>query len=108
MGHFRPDGRKLAFINDSLDENEKVDKKLAKLKPGQIALLENIRFYSQEEKNGDFLARRLASLADIFVDRGGAVRQRLLRVRRRRHRWYTWPLHRRRAAKNGDVGRASQ
>lgn len=41
--------------------------KAAALKPGQILLLENIRFESGEEKNDETFARELASMADIFV-----------------------------------------
>ncbi|MDE0691425.1 MAG: phosphoglycerate kinase [Gammaproteobacteria bacterium] len=35
--------------------------------PGQLALLENVRFCPGETENDDILARRYASLADIFV-----------------------------------------
>ena len=35
--------------------------------PGQLALLENVRFRSGETENDDALAQRYASLADIFV-----------------------------------------
>jgi len=40
----------------------------AALKPGQVLLLENTRFYPGEEKNDMELARKLASLADIYVN----------------------------------------
>jgi phosphoglycerate kinase len=40
----------------------------ARLKPGEVLLLENIRFEPGEEKNDPELARRLASLADIYVN----------------------------------------
>ncbi|MBR3986295.1 MAG: phosphoglycerate kinase, partial [Bacteroidales bacterium] len=35
------------------------------LKNGEILMLENIRFYKEEEKNDIVFARRLARLADI-------------------------------------------
>ncbi len=38
------------------------------LKPGEILLLENTRFHPEEEKNDLDLAKKLASLADIFVN----------------------------------------
>ncbi|HEX7555365.1 MAG TPA: phosphoglycerate kinase [Leptolinea sp.] len=38
------------------------------LKPGEILLLENTRFHPEEEKNDLGLAKKLASLADIFVN----------------------------------------
>ncbi|KAA3605082.1 MAG: phosphoglycerate kinase [Planctomycetota bacterium] len=39
----------------------------AKLQPGQLLLLENLRFEAGETKNDPALAQRLASMADIFV-----------------------------------------
>ncbi|RIK37167.1 MAG: phosphoglycerate kinase [Chloroflexi bacterium] len=38
------------------------------LKPGEVALLENVRFEPGEERNDPELAKRLASLADVFVN----------------------------------------
>lgn len=35
---------------------------------GEIVLLENVRFHSEEEKNNDEFARELASMADVFVN----------------------------------------
>src|SRR5262249_40921188 len=44
------------------------------LKPGQILLLENLRFHAEEEANDPAFAKQLAALADIFVqDAFGAV-----------------------------------
>lgn len=43
-------------------------KTMAKIKPGQVVLLENIRFEPGEGKNADRLAKKLASLADIYVN----------------------------------------
>ena len=40
----------------------------AALQPGQVLLLENLRFLPDEEENAPALARRLASLADIYVN----------------------------------------
>jgi 3-phosphoglycerate kinase len=45
----------------------------AKLKPGQVLLLENLRYHPQEEKNDDGFARALAKLADVFVQDGFGV-----------------------------------
>ncbi len=39
----------------------------AKLKEGDVLLLENLRFHSEEEKNDPAFARSLASLADVYV-----------------------------------------
>jgi len=37
------------------------------LKPGEVLLLENLRFHPEEEKNDDGFAKKLASLGDVFV-----------------------------------------
>ncbi len=37
------------------------------MKPGEVLLLENLRFHPGEEKNDDKFARELASLADIYI-----------------------------------------
>ena len=37
------------------------------LQPGQVLLLENLRFHKEEEKNDPAFARELASLADVYV-----------------------------------------
>jgi phosphoglycerate kinase len=37
------------------------------LKPGEVLLLENLRFHKEEEKNNPAFAKELASLADIYV-----------------------------------------
>jgi len=51
--------------------------KLAKLtKLSGLIMLENIRFYSEEEKNDDEFCKKLASVADIFVLDGFAVAHR--------------------------------
>lgn len=38
------------------------------MQPGQVALLENVRFYPEEEKNDPEFAKKLASLADLYVN----------------------------------------
>ena len=45
-----------------------VEQAVAELQPGQVALLENVRFYPEEEKNDREFARQLAALGDIFVN----------------------------------------
>lgn len=52
--------------NVVVDENVKSD--AAKLKSGQIMLLQNTRFRKEETKNGEELAKDFASLADLFVN----------------------------------------
>jgi phosphoglycerate kinase len=46
------------------------------LKPGEILLLENLRFHPEEEKNDDAFARQLAELADCYVDDAFAAAHR--------------------------------
>ena len=42
--------------------------KSAALKPGEVMMLENVRFHKEEEKNDPAFAKELASMAEIFVN----------------------------------------
>ena len=55
----------VSFAEDVLDKTtvELVDA----MENGDVLMLENIRFYPQEEKNEDAFAKKLAKLADVFV-----------------------------------------
>jgi phosphoglycerate kinase len=55
---------------------ETVERMAAGLKPGQVLLLENLRFHREEEANDDGFARRLAALADLYVDDAFAAAHR--------------------------------
>jgi phosphoglycerate kinase len=44
------------------------EKAVLALQPGEICLLENVRFHPEEEKNEDAFAKQLASLADVYVN----------------------------------------
>jgi phosphoglycerate kinase len=46
------------------------------MKPGDVLMLENLRFYPGEEKNDPDFARSLAALADIYVNDAFAVSHR--------------------------------
>lgn len=46
------------------------------LKPGQVLLLENLRFHPEEEANDEGFARALAALADCYVDDAFAAAHR--------------------------------
>jgi phosphoglycerate kinase len=59
-------GRKVHFIGDCVGEEPR--RNLATLKPGEIAVLENLRFYPGEEKNDPVFAKRLAEHGDIYVN----------------------------------------
>ncbi len=45
-----------------------VEKAVQELKEGEVLLLENLRFYAEEEANDAGFAKKLASLADIYVN----------------------------------------
>ncbi|CAM8891123.1 unnamed protein product [Rhodiola kirilowii] len=45
-----------------------VEKLVAELPEGGVLLLENVRFYKEEEKNEPEFAKKLASLADLYVN----------------------------------------
>lgn len=53
-----------------------VKKLVDAMAPGDILLLENLRFYPGEEKNDDDFARELASLCDIYINNAFAVSHR--------------------------------
>src|SRR3984957_590170 len=54
------------FANDCIGE-EAVSKAKA-LKPGEVLLLENLRFYKEEEKGDKGFAKKLAQLGDVYVN----------------------------------------
>ena len=58
-------GQEVIFASDIIGEDAQA--KAAALQPGQIMLLENLRFDIREEKNGADFAKALADMADIFV-----------------------------------------
>lgn len=47
---------------------EEVERVVKQLEPGQVLLLENLRFYAAEEKNDPDFAKRLAALGEIYVN----------------------------------------
>ncbi|MGD9503179.1 MAG: phosphoglycerate kinase [Methyloceanibacter sp.] len=59
-------GRKVHFIGDCVGEEPR--RNLAALKPGEIAVLENLRFYPGEEKNDKLFAKRLAEHGDLYIN----------------------------------------
>ena len=58
-------GREVLFATDIVGEDAKA--KAAALKPGEILLLENLRFDKREEKNDPEFAKELASMAEVYV-----------------------------------------
>lgn len=59
-------GRSVQFANDCIGEEAKT--KAANLKPGEVLLLENLRFYKEEEKGDVAFAEKLSKLGDIYVN----------------------------------------
>jgi phosphoglycerate kinase len=59
-------GQEVLFAADCGGEESK--KITAEMKPGQVVLLENTRFYAGEEKNDPEMSSSLAKLADIYVN----------------------------------------
>lgn len=54
------------FVEDCI--GPKAEQAVNALAPGQIAVLENLRFHKGEEKNDPAFAKQLAALADLYVD----------------------------------------
>jgi len=61
-------GQEVIFAASDTVIDENVKAQAMALKPGQLMLLENVRFRAEEEKNGEVFSKELASLADIFVN----------------------------------------
>ncbi len=59
-------GRKVTKTNDCIGED--VEQTVSKMSPGDVVLLENVRFYAEEEENDELFAKKLAALADIYVN----------------------------------------
>lgn len=59
-------GKKVQFVDDCI--GEKVEEVAKNLKSGEVLLLENLRFYAEEE-NGDVdFAEKLSKLGDVYVN----------------------------------------
>jgi phosphoglycerate kinase len=58
--------RPIAFVDDCI--GEKVEKTVSIMQNGDCLLLENLRFYPQEEANDSAFAKTLASYADLYVN----------------------------------------
>lgn len=66
--------QEVTYITDCI--GPKVDIAVNNLRPGEMILLENLRFHPEEEQNDVEFARSLASLAEVFVNDGFAVAHR--------------------------------
>jgi phosphoglycerate kinase len=59
-------GRPVRFVDDCV--GPEVEKVVATLEPGDVLLLENLRFHAGEESNDPEFSRALARLADVYGD----------------------------------------
>ena len=59
-------GCPVAFVDDCI--GEKVAAAVAALRPGGLLLLENVRYYNEEEANDPAFAEKLAAVADAYVN----------------------------------------
>ena len=66
--------RPVDFIDDCI--GSKVKSRIDKMEKGDVLLLENLRFYKEEKENSMDFARRLASLADIYINDAFSVSHR--------------------------------
>ncbi|HWV99466.1 MAG TPA: phosphoglycerate kinase [Candidatus Acidoferrum sp.] len=70
----RPVAEKLAnllhtdvnFVDDCI--GDKVERVVGAMAPGQVVLLENVRFYQEEEANDPAFAEKLAKVAEVYVN----------------------------------------
>ena len=66
--------REVLFVSDCI--GPEAQEKAKALKPGQVLMLENLRFYPEEEKNDDAFALKLARLADCYINDAFGVSHR--------------------------------
>lgn len=59
-------GTPVKFADDCIGESAK--EQATALKPGEVLLLENLRFYKEEEKGDEGFAQKLASLGDVWIN----------------------------------------
>ena len=59
-------GCNVAFVDDCI--GPKVEQTVSIMKPGDVLLLENVRYYKEEEANDPAFAEMLAKVADIYVN----------------------------------------
>jgi len=58
--------KEVIFVNDCIGPD--VERVVAGMQPGDVVLLENLRFHTGEEKNDESFKRALAGCADVYVN----------------------------------------
>lgn len=66
--------QEVIFVDDCI--GEEVEQTIADMKDGEILLLENLRFYKEEKKCDEEFSKKLANLADFYVDDAFATSHR--------------------------------
>ncbi|OPY02262.1 MAG: Phosphoglycerate kinase [Syntrophorhabdus sp. PtaB.Bin047] len=66
--------KEVPFVDDCV--GEKAQAAVASMKPGDVILLENLRFHIGDEKNDPAFAAELAKLCDVYIDDAFAVSHR--------------------------------
>jgi phosphoglycerate kinase len=59
-------GVTVLFADDCIGEQARMT--VSMLRPGEVLLLENLRFYKEEEKGDEGFAKKLAALGDVYVN----------------------------------------
>src|SRR4030066_1169000 len=59
-------GKNVIMAEDCIGDG--VKKVIGDMKPGDVLLLENLRFHKEEEKNDDGFSKKLSELADVYVN----------------------------------------
>ena len=67
-------GRPVPLLPDCV--GPEVEERVRALRPGEVVLLENLRFHAEEEANDDAFAHALAGLADVYVNDAFAAAHR--------------------------------
>jgi phosphoglycerate kinase len=67
-------GKEVPFVPDCVGEI--AEKAVATMRPGDVVLLENVRFHAEEEKNDEAFGKKLAALCDVYVNDAFATAHR--------------------------------
>ena len=67
-------GLEIIYIDDCI--GKKINQAINQLQPGKILLLENVRFHAEEEKNDPEFSKKLAELADLYINEAFSVSHR--------------------------------
>ncbi len=66
--------KSVTFVDDCI--GEKVEKAVSEAQAGNVILLENVRYYNQDEENDQEFSKKLAALGDVFINDAFATAHR--------------------------------